>query len=285
MYKQSLNALRAQLFSFEEEPVAPKKQSGLIQARAEATPLKEAPVGSYADWLKTIRQSVDNIKATSTGGGFGAGLAKGLTDSLFNSPPKEEEPPTVDMANDGLPGNRDALIRRRSSGPSYYAPRSSDPDTFMGLIDTHEGGGDYNTLFQFSNQEGKPFAGVKVSEMTLGEVKEFSSKRGAGSYYQWSKENMPKGLIAYKKGLGSTPMGRYQFIGSTLAEVTKEMGLSDDTVFSPEVQDAMFEHYLKKTIARGDTLDEKVAHVRSAWEGFNNVDRKTLENLIIKYEG
>jgi len=282
MYKQSLEALRSQLFSFEEPTTPIKKKTGLIQARMEPDGLKPVQTTPYAEWLKSIRTITDEIKQTAPKRGtFASGLTKGLTKSQVEPEEKTYSDPTVENVPEE---NRDTFIRRRSKGPSYYSPRPSEADTFKGLIDTHEGGGDYDTLFQFSNKGGGAFSDVRVSEMTLGEVKDFASARGEGSYYQWSKENMPKGLIAYKKGLGSTPMGRYQFIGTTLKEVTKEMGLSDDTIFSPEVQDAMFEHYLKKTISRGSTVDEKIAHVRSAWEGFRNVDRATLENLIIKYE-
>lgn len=283
-YRKSLEDLKQQVFSTQEEEVAaPKKRlPGLIAARVEQTPLKDPITSPYVDWLRGIQQASESLRADSgeSGGGFAEGFARAVDSG-------KREPVVVSVPERIPEERRDAFIQRRGSGPSYYAPREStlgeDAGGFLGIMDKHEGGGDYDTLFQHSQREGGAFSGVKVSEMTLGELKAFAGDRGQNSYYSWSKTVMPKSTHAYKTGQGSTPMGRYQFVGSTLKEVANEMGLSDDTVFSPEVQDAMFEHYLKKRISMGNSLDEKVSHLRSAWEGFKNVDYNTLANLITKY--
>lgn len=276
-YKQALLDLREELF---KDPAleAPKpKSNSLVPVRLDMeSELKEPKLPAYADWLKAVNARAQEIKESSqkeqkSSGGFVAGLAKTINLK------KEEKPPTAAETN------KSSLIKRRGDLPSMYAPKDSKAGTFKDLIDIHEGGGDYDTLFQHSQREGGAFAGKKVSEMTLGEVKAFAGARGEGSYYAWSKANMPAHLEAAKKGLGSTPMGRYQFVGSTLNEVANEMGLPDDTVFNAETQDAMFEYYLKKRISRGTTIDEKVAQLRQAWEGFRNVNRDTLANLVVKY--
>jgi len=146
-------------------------------------------------------------------------------------------------------------------------------DAFLSHMDKHEGGGGYDTLFAFSNRKG-PFAGVDVTQMSIGQVKEFSAV--GGQYGQWVKS---------KVGRVATPMGRYQFVGTTMKAVAAEMGLSDDTLFSPEVQDAMFEHYMDKRLSGQSTLDGKINAARAGWEGFKNVPREQLAQAIMSFEG
>lgn len=75
-----------------------------------------------------------------------------------------------------------------------------------------------------------PKGGKKLSEMTLGEVKQYQEQ-----------------MLANQRGnkLQSTAVGKYQFIRKTLNATQKKLGLSDDTVFSPEVQDQMGMELLK----------------------------------------
>ena len=270
MYKDSLSKLREQVFT-QEVPEPAKKTRGLIQARVEARPLDDAKINPYSDWLRTISAMASDIKETTaksqqSEGSFATGFAS--TFDYDNLTKKEEK--NVDPVDNVPPENREALIRRRGDGPSYYAPRPSKADSFKGLIDKHEGGGEYDTLFSFSNKSGKRFDGVKITEMTIGELKNFAN----GEYGAWSKEQL---------GYKATPMGRYQFVGSTLSSVAKMMGLPDDTVFTPEVQDSMFDFWVKETLSKGDTLDEKVKLLRGQWEGFKNVPTTQLQSAIMKY--
>ncbi len=85
---------------------------------------------------------------------------------------------------------------------------------------------------------------------------------------------------AYKKGLTSTPMGRYQIVGGTIRDTVKRMGLPLDTVFNKEVQDSMFLFLAKENIAKGKTPGQKRANLRSIWEGFKKVDDQTLNTII-----
>lgn len=276
MYKDSLKRLREQVFAApEEEPV--KRPRGLIEARVESKPLSDPKVTPYADWLKTVASMASELKQSNAKPSSAAsGFAKGFTSTV-----ELEKKPAEGL--DTVPEeNKEALIRRRGHLPSLYAPRASKNEdshearingTFSGfkdLIDKVEGGGDYDTLFSFSNRDGGAFAGVKVSEMTIGELKDFAN----GEYGAWSRE---------KLGYKATPMGRYQFVGSTLGSVAKEMGLPDDTVFDRQTQDAMFDYWVKKTMSRGESVDEKVDLLRGQWEGFKHVPRSTLAELVVKY--
>lgn len=262
-YKKALEELRAQLFSFAQTPTTPKQKNSFIEnpmfAKQELKDIKTTP---YTEWLSHISKAAQEIKDSAKKSAEKSTPAEAFVSSMEQ---------TIANPVEAVPEeNRETFIRRRSDGPSYYAPRPSKADTFKDLIDTHEGAGDYDTLYSHSQRSGKRFDGVKVSEMTIGELKAFAN----GEYGKWSKAQL---------GYKATPMGRYQFVGSTLASVAKQMGLPDDTVFSPEVQDSMFEYWVGKTIEKGDSVDEKVDLLRGQWEGFKNVKRSTLADLVIKY--
>ena len=149
---------------------------------------------------------------------------------------------------------------------STLAPTS----TTAALLDKFEGGGDYNALFGFANREGGPFAGTNVSEMTIGQLKDFADNK----YADYSRKQL---------GYKATPMGRYQFVGTTLADVAKRMGLADDTVFSPAVQDQMFTFYAKEVIADKAPAGQRAA-LRGAWEGLKNASDAELDAMIAEIQ-
>jgi hypothetical protein len=138
------------------------------------------------------------------------------------------------------------------------------------LLDKFEGGGDYNALLGFANREGGPLADTKVSEMTIGQLKDFAN----GAYETYATK-----LIGYK----ATPMGRYQFVGTTLADVASRMGLPDDTVFSPDVQDKMFTFLAKEVIAGKEPAGKRGA-LRSTWEGLRKATDAELDTMIAEIE-
>lgn len=139
------------------------------------------------------------------------------------------------------------------------------------LLDKFEGGGDYNALFGFANREGGPFAGTNVSQMTIGELKAFAD----GEYADYSRKQL---------GYKATPMGRYQFVGSTLSAVAQRMGLPDDTVFTPEVQDQMFVFHAQE-VMDGKSPAGKRAALRGTWEGLQNASDAELDQMISEIEG
>lgn len=160
----------------------------------------------------------------------------------------------------------------RSGGVSGGAATPAGNGTLLSLIDRTEGGGSYDTLFGHSQKDG-PFAGTRVSEMTLGDLSSFTDP--SGQYGQWVKG---------KVGHVATPLGRYQFVGTTLRDVAKDMGLSNDTVFNRGTQDAMFKHHARNTLSRGRTPEDKRALLRGQWEGFKNVSDSDLDAAISRFE-
>ena len=131
------------------------------------------------------------------------------------------------------------------------------------------GEGGYNALL--SQSQDSQFLGTTVSEMTMGDIVNFSATDG--DYAKWSLANMPEGTEAKARGLPSTPMGKYQFIGSTVLDIRErgfdELGFDDNTIFNKETQDAMFVWYANDRLKVSDgTPEGKRAAMRGVWEGF-----------------
>lgn len=142
------------------------------------------------------------------------------------------------------------------------------------LIDRVEGGGRYDTLFGHS-QNGGRFDGVDVSQMTLGELRQFADP--GGEYGQWVRANNPEGVVA-------TPMGRHQIVGTTLRRTAQQLGFGDDTVFSPQVQDQMANHLARARLASATTMEGKMRALRNEWAGFKHVSDADLARAIREYE-
>jgi hypothetical protein len=100
------------------------------------------------------------------------------------------------------------------------------PEQLKAMVFPGESGGDYNALFGYANRPGGQFAGVNLTDMTVGQALEFANPRGP--YAQ-----SVKGQI----GRVATPMGAYQVVGSTLREAVKGLGLTGNERMTPELQD------------------------------------------------
>ena len=99
---------------------------------------------------------------------------------------------------------------------------------------------------QFSNE--KP-----ITEKTFSEVLDFVKRDGA--YAAWSRTQSAEKTT-------HTPVGKYQFVGRTLRDIVSrakdtgtwdELGIDDDTLFTEEVQDRLFNWYAKDTIRQAGT--------------------------------
>ena len=113
----------------------------------------------------------------------------------------------------------------------------------MAGIFAGESGGDYNALFGYRNrQPGAP----QVSNMTVGQVIDYTSARGPGSYGQSVKNEI--GRIA-------TPVGAYQVVGTTLREAVNALGIDPNAKFDQATQDRIGQWILEK-------------QGTGAWEGY-----------------
>lgn len=150
---------------------------------------------------------------------------------------------------------------------------------FNNALTKTEGAGSFDTLFGHSQRDGGRFAGVKPSQMTISELAAFSKPNG--EYGQWVKRELAK---AGKKPVVATPMGAAQIVGSTLTSTAKKMGLSPDTVFTPNVQMAMA-NFLARGAVAGKSMPEAVKAIRGVWEGFKNLPDNQVAKIVNEIKG
>lgn len=153
--------------------------------------------------------------------------------------------------------------------PSSNSAGASSGGLF-GLLDKHEGGGSYDTLFGHSQNEGGRFAGTKITDMTLDQLADFSSP--SGEYGQW--------VASKNKGVVATPMGRGQIVGSTLRRTAKAMGLPGDTKFTAQVQDSMINRLAMDRLRGVSDPAARRQAIRSEWVGFKSVPDAELDGAI-----
>jgi len=150
------------------------------------------------------------------------------------------------------------------------------------------GSGGYNALLNQS-QDG-PFSDTNLTSMNMQEVLSFSAP--GSEYFNWSKNNMPAGTKAAASGEASTPMGKYQFVGSTLQDIKDRggfdaLGITDETIFNEQTQDSLFTWYANDRLsAAGNSPSAKRDALRGVWEGFNaeNVSDSDLDTVIEEIE-
>ncbi len=164
-------------------------------------------------------------------------------------------------------------------------PRSDMPE--MDRLVQGESAGDINATLIGEKDGKKTFfqTDKPVSEMTKKELIELTEVNG--KYFNWSKLNMPPKTTAYDRGLASTPVGKYQFVGSTLRDfegeggLFEQLGITDDTVFDEKTQDKLFIGYAQQRLAfaRSKNLDPSSGkrferHIlRKTWEFLDRKDK------------
>ena len=170
-------------------------------------------------------------------------------------------------------------------------PQAATPDmsAFSPLTGRESGIGGYDALLNQS--QNNQFADIKVSQMNLGGVLNFQTDRGGNSYHAWSKANMPEGTEAKLRGLGSTPAGKYQFIGDTMKymkdKAWTELGFDENTPFNEDTQDALFLWLAQDKMKGASTQEQKRAALRSTWEGIKDpakVSNAQVDKIIASVE-
>jgi len=186
----------------------------------------------------------------------------------------------------GVKQNRISRKVEEFAGPVQPgAPRFDMPE--MDRLVQGESAGDINATLigEFDGKKTFFKTDKPVSEMTLPEVLKLVKRKG--DYFNWSKLNMPPGTKAHDRGLASTPVGKYQFVGNTLRGFVGEgglfnkLGITVDTVFDEKTQDKLFIGYAQQRLAyaRGqgyDPASEKRAErhlLRKTWEFLDRKDK------------
>ncbi|MER8641003.1 hypothetical protein [Mesorhizobium sp. M1252] len=108
---------------------------------------------------------------------------------------------------------------------------------FMDNISGGEGAGNYNAFHRHAGNQS-----VRFTDMTVGEVLDWQ-KRG-----EWRH-----------MGAGSSAVGKYQFIESTLRDTVRAAGIPLDAKFTPAMQDQLIFQRLVQTRGMKDYLDDKIS--------------------------
>jgi len=99
----------------------------------------------------------------------------------------------------------------------------------------NQGGAEGGTKVLGKSGSYKQTYGSSLTNLTLGEI-----------YHKQNTKQRGLSMDEHIKSGGLHAVGRYQFIGSTLQDEAKRMGLSNDTKFTPEVQDSIFLSHIKR---------------------------------------
>lgn len=115
----------------------------------------------------------------------------------------------------------------------------AQPGIFAG-----ESGGDYNALYGYQNRPGGRFANTRLTDMSVGDVIQFTDPRGDYAAY-----------VRGEVGRTATPVGAYQVVGTTLRGAVDALGIDPSTPFNQATQDRIGE-WIFSTQGTG------------AWEGY-----------------
>lgn len=183
----------------------------------------------------------------------------------------------VGQATERLESLSDAERLEIVPSGSFGALNSDLNSETLDLFTMHESGsGGYNALLgQAQNTE--QFSDVKVTEMTMDEVLDFVSPGGA--YSEYSLTATVPGQEANEKGIPSTPVGKFQFVGKTLRDIRdrggfEELGITGTTLYDEDTQNKLFAWYVKDTMKASG--GDKVAYrekMRNRFEGFRKKDK------------
>jgi hypothetical protein len=99
----------------------------------------------------------------------------------------------------------------------------------------NQGGGAEGTSVLGKSGSHKDVFGQSLTDMTLGEI-----------FHRQNTKQRGLSMDEHMRSGGLHAVGRYQFIGSTLQDEARRMGLSLDTKFTPEVQDNIFFSHIKR---------------------------------------
>ena len=99
----------------------------------------------------------------------------------------------------------------------------------------NQGGAEGGTKVLGKSGSYKDTYGSSLTDMTLGQI-----------YHKQNTKQRGLSMDEHISSGGLHAVGRYQFIGSTLQDEARRMGLSDDTKFTPQVQDNIFLSHIKR---------------------------------------
>jgi len=158
-------------------------------------------------------------------------------------------------------GTDDTGAALNAGSPTVSETTSTGYTPINNALVLGESDNNINAIWQ--NQETKLFKNQKrVSEMTMKQLLTFVEEDGP--YAEWSKTKSTTDQI-------HTPVGKHQFVGRTLRDIKdrkgfEALGIDDNTKFSEEVQDKLFNWYAKDTVTLADGRAEEARGEKATTE-------------------
>ncbi len=145
------------------------------------------------------------------------------------------------------------------------------------ILETGEAG-TYDTLYSNSEKpdSGHPWSGTKITQMTINQVLKLGSNNPPSAYRKWVKK---------ESGENSAPMGKYQFVPTTLRKAVELAGLKGNERFDEGVQDLLFVTWIDKVMQSVSTPAEGEKILRKQWPGLftEHTIKRTRAFLESKY--
>lgn len=134
----------------------------------------------------------------------------------------------------------------------------------------------YNTIL--GNQQNR--FGVVPSAMSVEDVLAFQGNRGPGSYASYSQGvNSGRGVTRPSgAGVISTPVGKYQVVGSTLQALVDQGVISSDDMYNAATQEKIGDYLVNTDLAGGKGLEDYLAGNMTAAE-FETALGKQFEGI------
>ncbi len=234
---QKQNAIKIDVFNKGQEIKASQRKAGGLAAigkiagagflaATDNTKGRERPKADYKGLYDQYKTDRDGLKAQQADERDSLGTFESPT---FTPPDRTSGKVTSGTSSpfigSSLSGNQktvaDAIAKYESGDWGYEA--------------FNQGGAAGGTKVLGKSGSYKDTYGSSLTDMTLGQIyhKQNTKQRGLSM-----QEHLDSG--------GLHAVGRYQFIGSTLQDEARRMGLSDDTKFTPQVQDNIFLSHIKR---------------------------------------
>jgi len=136
-------------------------------------------------------------------------------------------------------------------------------------VEGTSGAGGYNMLLGGSQDR---FLDKPLTEMTVQEVLDMQSQRGAGTYAGYSQEvNKNRGATrADGSGTISTPAGKYQVVGSTMRELIRRGVIDPNEKYDADTQERIGSFLIENRglfDTEGTTRDEFIDRLGNEFEG------------------
>ena len=128
------------------------------------------------------------------------------------------------------------------------------------LIKKGESGGDYNATLDNGRWTNGP---QDLVNMTLREVRALQDRM-----------RTPENRAKYGNGKGSSALGAYQIVGTTLQSLMDDLGLTGDELYNKEMQDRLATELIRRRRGQG------VEGLRQEWTSLNNYNPSVIQTAM-----